>query len=184
MRRLERLLPARVEPAASSDARAGYSLIEVLAASALLAGVLLAIMGMFVYGGQSVNAGKLMTKATSISNDVLEQFRQLSFRQSYNLIEDGGVPGTDTHYIWQSWTNTPNYPDEASYQAMLADWKSQVETGLPMGQMIISIRGLQDLGSNPPEQAFGTSRVLQITVTVKWTERRRQRSVVFETLKV
>ena len=207
MRRIELLLPMRgvraarpvkvpdgtVSDGTPSDATpscrptpsaAGYSLIEVLAAAALLAGVLVSIMGMFAYGGQSVNAGKLMTKATSISNDVLEQFRQLSYRQAYNLIEDGANPAVDTRYVWNSTNNLPNYPDDASYQAMLADWKSQVETQLPFGQMTITIRGIRDLGSNPPEETFTVSRVLQIVVTIRWRERKRDRSVVFETLKV
>ena len=189
MRRIERLLPTRTPaaapfPAAAPHAEDGYSLIEVLAAAALLAGVLIAIMGMFVYGGQSVNAGKLMTKSTSMSNDVLEEFRQLSFRQAYNLIEDGGNPAVDTRYVWNSATNLPNYPDEASYQATLADWKAQVSTGLPKGTMTITIRGLQNLGPNPPEATFATARVLQIVVTVRWTERKRDRSVVFETIKI
>lgn len=195
MRRIELLLPVRPTEASTATSPSaltsrprsraeGYSLIEVLAAAALLAGVLVSIMGMFVYGGQSVNAGKLMTKATSISNDVLEQFRQLSFRQAYSLIEDGGNTAVDTRYVWNSPTNLPNYPDDATYQAMLTDWKDQVSTQLPKGEMTITIRGIEDLGSNPPEETFATARVLQIVVTVRWTERKRLRSVVFETLKV
>lgn len=186
---------ARRPPAeASGDARdggatsarndAGYSLIEVLAAAALLSGVLIAILGMFIYGGQSVNAGKMLTKATSLSNDVLEQMRQLSFKQAYQLIEDGGNPLNDSRYVWNSPTNAPNWPDEASYQAILNSWKNQVVAGLPRGQMTVTVRGLADLGSNPPEAVFADARILQIVITVRWTEARRQRSVVFETIKV
>jgi type II secretory pathway pseudopilin PulG len=166
----------------SSDA--GYSLIEVLAAAALLAGVLVAILGMFIYGGQSVNAGKMLTKATSLSNDVLEEMRQLSFKQAYQLIEDGGNPANDTRYVWNSPTNTPNWPDDASSQAVLNAWRLQVAKGLPRGTMTVTVRGLADLGSNPPEATFANARVLQIVITVRWTEARRQRSVVFETIKV
>jgi type II secretory pathway pseudopilin PulG len=162
---------------------AGYSLVEVLAAAALLAGVLISILGMFVYGGQSVNAGKMMTKATALSNDILEQLRLLSFKQSYQLIEDGGNPANDTRYVWNSPTNAPNYPDDGGYQTILTDWKTAVR-GLPAGEITITVRGLSDLGTNPPETSFATARVLQIVVTVRWTERKRTRSVVFETIKV
>ena len=79
------------------------------------------LAGMFVYGGQSVNSGKLMTKATSISNDVLEQFRQLTFKQAYQLIETAyphlsklelfarGQPRAG----WQTWGNQADPPAEA-----------------------------------------------------------------------
>ena len=165
--------------------QAGYSLIEVLAASALLAGVLLAIMGMFVFGGQNVNAGKLMTKASSIDGDVLEQFRKFSFKQAYQVLNDAGNPDVDTRYVWNSDTNLPNYPSDPSYQAILADWKAQVEGGLPPGaRMSITVRGLQDLGANPPEEKLSKTSILQIVVTVRWKQQRRDRSVVFETLKI
>ena len=71
---------------------AGYSLIEVLAASVLLAGVLISIMTMFIYGGQNINSGKLMTKATSIATDALEEFRRLNYVQCYGLLEDEWPP--------------------------------------------------------------------------------------------
>ena len=163
---------------------AGFSLIEVLAASALLAGVLIAIMGMFIYGGQSVNAGKMMTKATSISDDVLEQFRSMNFKPAYLLLSDTGNAAVDKRYVWNSNTNAPNYPTDPSYQAILNDWKAQVVAGLPQGQMTITVRGLQDLGANPPEETFANARIMQIVVTVRWKERKRSRSAVFETLKI
>jgi type II secretory pathway pseudopilin PulG len=166
----------------------GYSLIEVLAASALLLGVLLAIMGMFVYGGKSVNAGKMMTKATSIADDVLEEFRDLSFAQHYLVIEDGGNINVDKSYTWNSKTNTPNYPDDSGYQAILASWKNQVETQLPKGsgEVTVTVRGLRDLGTSttdPVEETFANARILQVVVTVRWKEAKRVRSVVFETFK-
>ena len=162
----------------------GYSLIEVLAAAALLSGILLAIMGMFVYGGQSVNSGKMMTKATALSNDVLEQFRLFTFKQTYKVIEDDGNAAIDKHYTWNSATNLPNWPTETSYQGILNDWNAQVKAALPKGEMTVTVRGLRDLGTNPPEETFEKARVLQIVVTIRWVERKRNRSVVFETLKV
>jgi Tfp pilus assembly protein PilV len=167
----------------------GYSLIEVLAASALLLGVLLAIMGMFVYGGRSVNSGKLMTRATSMATDVLEEFRRLSFAQTYQIIEDTPIAGlgTDTRYTWNSSSNGPQQPTDASYVAILNSWKAAVESGLPKGQMTVTVRGLQDLGDGsnpPPETNFQNARVLQVVVSVKWREgSSRPRSVVFETFK-
>ena len=162
----------------------GFSLIEVLAASAILLGVMLSIMTMFIYGGQHINSGKMMTKATSIASDVQEQFRKLGIVPTYSLIEDEGTPAEDSHYTWNSDTDLPNYPDAtAAYQAILEDWADQVETGLPQGTMTITVRSLQELGDYPLEIAFDDAIYVQVVVTVRWKERRRLRSVVFESVK-
>jgi Tfp pilus assembly protein PilV len=164
----------------------GYSLIEVLAASGLLLAVLLAIMGMFVYGGRSVNAGKMMTKASSISGDVLEELRKIGLRQVPTVVEDQAGWADLTSVTWNSTNNLPNYPDDAAAQARLAAWAAQVKTGLPQGQITITMRGLANLGTanaDPDEATFTNAGLIQIVVTVRWTEVRRQRSVVFETLR-
>jgi prepilin-type N-terminal cleavage/methylation domain-containing protein len=183
-------LDARVRSAGAPDRQRGYSLIEVLAAAAILSFILIAILTMFVYGGQSVNAGKMMTRATSISSDVLETFRsgQLSFRQAHLLLSDDA---TRSHNTWNSDTGGPQAPTDATFLAMLARWKQYVEgdptdhdpIGLPKGKMTITVRGISDLGATPPEISFNNARLLQVVVTVKWTERKRQRSVVFETIR-
>ncbi len=167
--------------------QAGYSLIEVLAASALLLGVLLAIMGMFIYGGRSVQSGKLMTKATAIAEDILEEFRKFSYAQTYQVINDTADPNTTQVHTWNSRTSTFPPPSDAAYQAILNAWKQQAEKELPQGtgEIIITVRGLKDLGtgSGPTAEAWAKARILQIVVSVKWKEQRRQRSVVFESLK-
>lgn len=177
--RMTALRPPRIE--------AGYSLIEVLAASALLLFVLLAIMGMFIYGGRSVQSGKLMTKATVIAEDVLEEFRKFSFDQTYQVINDTADANTTQVHTWNSRTSAMPPPADAGYQAILNAWKSQAESQLPpgTGEVIITVRGLKDLGtgSGPSAEAWAKSRVLQVVVSVKWKEGRRQRSVVFETIK-
>jgi prepilin-type N-terminal cleavage/methylation domain-containing protein len=193
---MEHAAPHGLHPPQDSAARAarderqsGYSLVEVLAAAAILAGVLLAIMGMFVYGGRSVNSGKMLTRATSIATDVLEEFRKYSFQQTYQVIEDGGTPAVDTRYTWNSISNSPNYPSDPEYVATLTAWKTTVEsvsTGLPSGEMTITVRALQDLGTgsaDPVETNFNAARLLQVVVSVKWKQAKRSRSVVFETFK-
>lgn len=184
----------------------GFSLIEILAAAALLGGVMIGILTMFVYGGQSVNAGKMMTKAISISTDIQEQFRTISFRQAFLLLEDAGDATEDTHYCWDSRGEGAdgmpcdpfNEPDAADLAAILEDWRLQVEggdrdgdgdvdeheKGLPLGSITVTVRGLAELGDNPAEATLGTAYVLQVVGTVRWKERSRARSVVFETLKV
>jgi len=184
----------------------GYSLVEVLAASVLLAGVLLAIMTMFVAGGQQINSGKLMSKATSIAQDVLEEFRRLSYRQSYQILDDTLGSDANTRLVWSSatWAEGDTPPANLDYQDLLKEWKRRVEggpidlaeppdadvptaerhSGLPQGEMTITVRGLAELGDDPDEETFEDASLIQVMVTVRWVERKRERSVVFETLKI
>ena len=191
----------RPRPAPARPSEAGYSLVEVLAAAFLLLGVLLAIMTMFIAGGQQINSGKLMTTAVATSEDILEEFRRLGHRQAYQLLNDGGDPTADAKYTWTSdgWTAGTDPPTNADYTARLSEWKRRVEggdvdgdpatpddivTGLPNGSITITVRGLAELGAEPDEEVFADARIIQVMVTVRWRERRRERSVVFETLKV
>ena len=171
-------------PARARRGDEGYSLIEVLAASVLLAGVLISIMTMFIYGGQNINSGKLTTKATSIANDVLEEFRSRKFRIVPDLLEDSQA-ATDASYEWASDTFMPNAPlDGSPEDLVLEEWAQIVEDELPEGRIVVSVRGLAGLGSNPTTEPFATADVLQIVVTVEWRDKRRDRSVVFQILKV
>lgn len=182
-RRLARSPSARPRIARCGDP-AGYSLIEVLAATALLAGVVISILTMFIYGGQHINAGRLMTTGTSIATDVLEEIRQLNFVQIPLLLEDEREDG-DTSYEWRSDENGPNRPAEGgAYDAILQAWKATVEASLPEGRIVITAEGIQSLGANPTAEAFVDADVIQVVVTVEWRERSRVRSIVFETMKI
>jgi type II secretory pathway pseudopilin PulG len=201
------------DPAAPASREAGFSLIETLAAGALLAGVMIAVMTLFIHGGQKVNAGKMMTAAIAIAEDVQEQFRALSRDQAYQLIEDLGDPLTDEVYCWDSrgpgdfpqgseWPrgcgadggSGYHEPDDLDFRRILgldpptpdgSGWKQLVERNLPKGGSVtITVRGLNGLGNPPPLTNFRNARLIQVTATVRWRERSRDRSVVFETLKV
>lgn len=171
-------------PTPPPRAEAGYSLIEVLAASTLLAGVLISIMTMFVYGGQNINSGKLMTKATSITTDSLEEFRRMNYVQCYEILEDMRNDA-DSQYEWRSDEFGPNAPlDGGAFDLVLEEWKADVEQELPEGRMVITVKGLAGLGADPTAEAFIDADVLQVVVSVEWRDKRRERSVVFQILKV
>src|SRR2546422_11361066 len=61
----------------------GFSLIEVVLAIGILAGVLLSICSMFILGGRQLKTGKTMTEATAIAHDIMETFDKLSFTSLY-----------------------------------------------------------------------------------------------------
>ena len=52
----------------------GFSLIEVVLAIGILAGVLLSICSMFIMGGRQLKGGKTMTEATAMAHDIMETF--------------------------------------------------------------------------------------------------------------
>src|SRR5262245_26465257 len=71
----------------------GFSLIEVVIAIGVLAGVLLSIASMFILGGRQVKTGKTLTEATALAQGLMEQYDKESFNSLYlNL----GAAATDT----------------------------------------------------------------------------------------
>jgi len=51
---------------AGTTGERGFSLVEVVIAIGVLAGVLLSICSMFILGGRQLKGGKTMTEATAI----------------------------------------------------------------------------------------------------------------------
>src|SRR5881409_3160768 len=61
----------------------GFSLVEVIIAIGILAGVLLSIGSMFMLGGRQVKTGKTITEATALCHDLMEAFDSQSFTALY-----------------------------------------------------------------------------------------------------
>src|SRR6266487_2344256 len=75
----ERVMIARRPWRSGQSGEAGFSLIEVVIAIGVLAGVLLSICSMFILGGRQVKGGKTMTEATALAHDLMETFDKLSY---------------------------------------------------------------------------------------------------------
>ncbi len=54
---------------------AGMSMIEVLIALGIMAGVLISVASLFVLGGQRVKGGRDMTQALAVASDITEGLR-------------------------------------------------------------------------------------------------------------
>jgi prepilin-type N-terminal cleavage/methylation domain-containing protein len=76
--------------------RRGYSLIEVIVGTALLAVVALTITGLFVKGRQGVNSGKLMTSSLSTAQHVAEDLDGLSYAMLTSGWNVGGTAISQT----------------------------------------------------------------------------------------
>lgn len=73
--------------------QAGYNLIEVMIAMALLGTVLISIMTLFVMGRKNVYSGKEMTAAVSMATRVSEDLSGLTVDELYTVF---GIDGTST----------------------------------------------------------------------------------------
>lgn len=165
---------------------AGYSLIECLLASALLASVLVSISGLFIVGTNSVKSGRELTKATTIGNSCMEQVLSWNFDKVYGFA--GGV-ATDTTKTFTTAAANPAYvgdPTDTAEWALLANaWRTDVQAQLLNGVITYRVDGVGRLptSGDPGLVPYLEAPFLRVTVTVSWTEARgRRRSVTFDEL--
>lgn len=145
----------------------GFSLIEVIIAMGVLAGVLISIAGMYVLGGRQVKAGKTMTVATSICHDIMESFDNQSF---VSLWTNLGAATSDTTKTRLSTDSTsPIYP-----------WNTEIGQKLENGVATVTI---VPLGPGTPPN-FGAATAIRLTVTMTWNELGRPQTVALSTVRL
>jgi len=149
----------------SGSVEAGFSLIEVVIAIGVLAGVMLSIASMFIMGGRQVKTGKTLTEATTLAQDLMEQFDKESFNSLYlNL----GAASTDTtRTVLSTTTGSP-----------IQAWQTEIARKLNSGSA--SVR-LDAMGPSSPN--FGTAAGIKVTVTLSWNELGRAQSVGLSTVR-
>jgi len=144
---------------------AGFSLIEVVIAIGVLAGVLLSIASMFIMGGRQVKTGKTLTEATTLAQDLMEQFDKESFNALYlNL---GAVATDTTRTVVSTTTGTPITP-----------WQAEIARKLNSGSASVRLDAM-----GPSSPTFGTAAGIKVTVTLSWNELGRNQSVAMSTVR-
>lgn len=146
-------------------AEAGYSLIEVILAIAILAGVLISIGSMFALGGRQVKTGKTMTEATVLVQDIMEEFDKMSFNGLYTGL---GATASDTSMT----------VDSATLGSPIESWQAEIERKLNNGSASVTIL---PVGAGTPN--FGTAAGIRLTVSLSWTELGRQQTVSASTVR-
>src|SRR6186713_400326 len=132
----------------------GFSLIEVVVALALLAGVLISIAGMFVIGARQVESGRESTEALSVARGIVEQINKWGFHQTYELF---GADGSAATYTFDTRTITdPPTTGMAKWQPMLAE-------KIPGSYATISV---SSLGPGTPP-VLSATRAMRVVVTVR-----------------
>ncbi len=139
----------------------GFSLVEVVIALGLLAGVLIAISGLFVIGGKQVKSGRTSSEALSVGRTILEEMNRWGFQQTYGAF-GSTYDGATTSYSIDTRTNT-----------FASKWQSTLTEKLRNSYATILIESLGP-SSTPPN--LNASRAIRVLVTVFWDEGPRHRS--------
>lgn len=190
-----------------SRVQRGYNLVEVLVAVALLGVVMLAIASLFVWGRKNVYSGKQMTAAIAVGTRVLEDLGPLTKQDIYNGVFD--IADTATGATSLTFGNPPRkylnvairstnpklvtgYSDiqkqKSTGPKLLDKWTDQLyedpttklRPRLLDGTVTLIMMPRSDTVS--PER-FSTSAVMQMRVVVSWSENRRRREVVLDSVK-
>lgn len=143
----------------------GFSLVEVIIAIGVLAGLLLSIATMFILGGRQVKNGKTITQATTLVQDIMEEFDRASFTGLYTSL---GAAATDTtRTVLSTTTGSP-----------IAPWQSEVQRKLDNGVATVTIDAV-----GPGTPNFGTAAGIRLTIGIAWNELGQQHQVRMSTLR-
>ena len=165
----------------------GYNLVEVLIAMALLGTVLMSILTLFVFGRRNVAGGRQMTKATSVTTQVLEDLQPISLDTLYkNFSITATTTTTSPTIAGQAYTNVivrstdDLSKDQADGPLYLTRWKALIPSSAMKDakiHMILMPDNIKTSG-NPT-----TAAIVRIRVVTEWEEGRRARSVTADVVK-
>lgn len=150
----------------------GFSLVELVLALGLLAGVMLAIAGMFSVGGKQVKSGRTSSEALAVGRQIVEEMNGWAYRQTY---ENFGLNGAAASYSIDTASSTNAFAQK--WQATL---QSKLGTSARATIVIASVVG----SGSPPVMNAATAKNYRVTVTVHWTEITRPRTVTVGTVRM
>lgn len=152
----------------------GFSLIEVLVALGLMAGVLIAIAGLFVLGGRSVKSGRTSSEALAAGREIVEEMNAWGFTQLWGNF---GLAGT---------ANTYTVDTATCVTADCTGWQNALVAKLgTTAHATITLDSVAQTGQPVVNFMDGAGNILarnvRVTVNVLWTQvpgRSRQVAVV------
>lgn len=150
----------------------GFSLVELVIAIGLLAGVMLAIAGMFSFAGKQVKSGRTSSEALAVGRQILEEMNGWAYRQTY---ENFGLDGAAATYSIDTRTST---------NAFAQKWHAILQSKLgASAYATVALASVVGSGS-PPVMNAATAKNYRVTVTVHWTEITRPRAVTVATVRM
>lgn len=145
----------------------GFSLVEVVVALGLLAGILVSTTSLLVLGSRQVKSGRTASEALSAAHSILEEMQGWGFHQVY---VEYGFDGTATSYTVDTRTN-----------GFANKWQSYLSAKLRNGYAIITLRSLAPSSPAPP---LASTQALRVKVMVHWEEGSRTRNVQLATVRM
>jgi type II secretory pathway pseudopilin PulG len=139
----------------------GFSLVEVLLAMGLLAGVLIAIAGLFILGSREVKSGRTSSEALAVGKEIHEDLVGWGYAQLWGMF---GFDGQATSYTVDTRTCAP-----------CAGWQSTLAAKLgPSAYASIKIESVATIAAPATDFADGSGNIaakaVRVSVTVNWTE--------------
>lgn len=151
----------------------GFSLVEIVIALGLMAGVLLSIAGLFAVGGKQVKSGRATSEALAVGRQILEEMNGWGFTQTWTLFDPGGAFGSPTFTV-DTDTNNTTY---------CTKWRNTLRSKLgASAHATIRIDSLAKSGT--PPNLGGNPKNVRVTVTVFWNQMARARSVTVGTVRM
>jgi len=167
--------------------QAGFNLIEVLIAMALLSTVLLSVVTLFFMGRSNVYSGKQLTRATSVAVHASEDMNALSgtdLMESFNIVKGAALASNSVSgvsypnsIVRSTKVDAGGSNDPRGY---LDRWKSF----LGADRML---KGNLTLVIMPTDYADATdvttARLIRVRIVTEWSERNRSRNVFMDMAK-
>jgi len=148
----------------------GFSLIEVLVSLGLLAGVMVAVSSLFIFGGKEVKSGKEMTEAYSLAHDMQEEMDRMTYTQAWQYFMPTAInPAVDTTYSVLTTTTSGHSTDAL---ATLAGYQANINGKLYQGVGTLEVEALDATGT---AVALNGGIAIRVTVRVEWWEGTNQR---------
>ncbi len=150
----------------------GMSLVEVIAALAIMGSVLISVASLFVLGGQRVKGSRNTTQGMAVATDVLEELYDIGINTLPDSFSDccgGAACGTVTGCTVSS--------DSDPY--LQANWLPLITREFAQGRLEIT---LQPIGGGVTPATFDSAEGIRVHIEVLWYEGTSQRSAIQETI--
>jgi type II secretory pathway pseudopilin PulG len=153
----------------------GFSLVEVVVALGLLAGVLISIAGLFIIGGKQVKSGRTSSEALALAREIQEEMNGFGYTQLWSYF---GYDGQANTYTVDTRTN-----------GACTAWQTTLRTKLGNSAYanikLDSVANAAGATTNFADAAGSIlAKTVRVAVTVSWTEvPGRPRSVTVGTTK-
>lgn len=171
-----------------SCSEAGFNLMEVMIAMALLGTVLLSIATLFFMGQSNIYSGKQLTRATAAAVHANEDVTALSPTDLFKdfAIDKTVTKGSNTVAGVTYASSIVRTTDQAGTSVdvnppqFLTQWKSLLTADRVLsGHLSMILLPQQQTDSND----VTTARLIQVRIVAEWQEGPRNRNVVIDTTK-